>query len=302
MKISQLKHQIWLIDTILQNENIKRHQINEKWLKNLSINDLGKEYDRTTFNRDRKDISSTFGIEIGCQNDQYFIENKEDIQKNLLANWILNSFSISHLLRESQSLYHRILLEDIPSGRKYLGLVLEAMKQNTKIEFSYQRHQEENETKRLLSPFCVKIFNNRWYVIGQENGEEKAQAIRIFALDRIKSLQILAEKFQFPDDFDGNVYFSDCFGIFADRTILPEKIIIKATAEKSKYLKTLPLHHSQKELKTEGEFTFFEYFLRPTYDFRQEILLHGAEIEVILPESFRNEIKYITLKMSELYK
>lgn len=302
MKISQLKRQIWLIDTILQNENIKRHQINEKWLKNLYINDLGKEYDRTTFNRDRKDISSTFGIEIGCQNDQYFIENKEDIQKNLLANWILNSFSISHLLRESQSLYHRILLEDIPSGRKYLGLVLEAMKQNKKIEFSYQRHQEENETKRLLSPFCVKIFNNRWYVIGQENGEEKAQAIRIFALDRIKSLQILTEKFQFPDDFDGNVYFSDCFGIFADRTILPEKIIIKATAEKSKYLKTLPLHHSQKEIKTEGDFTFFEYFLRPTYDFRQEILLHGAEIEVISPLEFREKIAEIIHEMQKLYQ
>lgn len=302
MKISQLKRQIWLIDTILQNENIKRHQINEKWIKNMYINDLGKEYDRTTFNRDRKDISSTFGIEIGCQNDQYFIENKEDIQKNLLANWILNSFSISHLLKESQSLYHRILLEDIPSGRKYLGLVLEAMKQNTKIEFSYQRHQEENETKRLLSPFCVKIFNNRWYVIGQENGEEKAQAIRIFALDRIKSLQILTEKFQFPDDFDGNVYFSDCFGIFADRTILPEKIIIKAPAEKSKYLKTLPLHHSQKELKTEGDFTFFEYFLRPTYDFRQEILLHGAEIEVISPPEFREKIAEIIHEMQKLYQ
>ncbi|WP_404812356.1 WYL domain-containing protein [Capnocytophaga canimorsus] len=58
----------------------------------------------------------------------------------------------------------------------------------------------------------------------------------------------------------------------------------------------------QKEIKTEDNYTFFEYFLRPTYDFRQEILSHGAEIEVISPNWFREEIKEIVNQMQEGYK
>ncbi|MFJ1354261.1 WCX domain-containing protein [Capnocytophaga canimorsus] len=58
---------------------------------------------------------------------------------------------------------------------------------------------------------------------------------------------------------------------------------------------------SQKEIKTEDNYTFFEYFLRPTYDFRQEILSHGAEIEVISPNWFREEIQQIVAEMHKFY-
>ncbi|MFJ1378089.1 WYL domain-containing protein [Capnocytophaga canimorsus] len=61
------------------------------------------------------------------------------------------------------------------------------------------------------------------------------------------------------------------------------------------------LHRSQKEIKTEDNYTFFEYFLRPTYDFRQEILSHGAEIEVISPNWFREEIQQIVAEMHKFY-
>ncbi|WGU71123.1 WYL domain-containing protein [Capnocytophaga canimorsus] len=42
-------------------------------------------------------------------------------------------------------------------------------------------------------------------------------------------------------------------------------------------------------------------FLRPTYDFRQEILSHGSEIEVISPNWFREEIQQIVAEMHKFY-
>ncbi|WP_308442929.1 hypothetical protein [Capnocytophaga cynodegmi] len=53
---------------------------------------------------------------------------------------------------------------------------------------------------------------------------------------------------------------------------------------------------------TENNYTIFEYFLRPTYNFRQENLSHGAEIEVLSPNWFRNEIKKIVTQIQEIYK
>ncbi|MFK8281896.1 helix-turn-helix transcriptional regulator [Capnocytophaga cynodegmi] len=295
MKQDALNKQIWLIETILQQDGITLKEIKEKWLKSY-LNDEQKDFDRSTFNRYRNTIQDIFGISIICQNSKYYIDNKEDIQNNILKKWILNSFTISNFLQEWKSLYHRISLEDIPSGREYLRDIMEAMKQNEQISISYQRFQNDVTKHYVLAPYGVKIFKQRWYVVGFCS---ELKDIRIFGLDRILKLQRTTEKFKFPTDFNLELFFSSSFGVFTDKQI--ERVVLKTNEEKTKYLKSLPLHHSQKEIKTEDNYTFFEYFLRPTYDFRQEILSHGAEIEVLSPNWFREEIQQIVAEMHKFY-
>ncbi|RIY37294.1 WYL domain-containing protein [Capnocytophaga canis] len=296
MKQDTLNKQIWLIETILQQDGITLKEIKEKWLKSY-LNDEQKDFNRSTFNRYRNIIEDIFGISIICQNSKYYIDNKEDIQNNILKKWILNSFTISNFLQEWKSLYHRISLEDIPSGREYLRDIMEAMKQNEQISISYQRFQNDVTKHYVLAPYGVKIFKQRWYVVGFCS---ELKDIRIFGLDRILKLQRTTEKFKFPTDFNLELFFSSSFGVFTDKQI--ERVVLKTNEEKTKYLKSLPLHHSQKEVKTEDNHTIFEYFLRPTYDFRQEILSHGAEIEVISPNWFREEIQQIVAEMYSSYK
>jgi predicted DNA-binding transcriptional regulator YafY len=69
-----------------------------------------------------------------------------------------------------------------------------------------------------------------------------------------------------------------------------------------KYINTLPLHHSQEEIKITDEYSVFRYYIRPTYDFRQELLSHGAEIEVLSPQWFREEVSAICKEMNKLYQ
>ena len=295
MKQDVLSKQIWLIDTILKQNGMTLAEINEKWQKSTLNND-GTPFSRSTFNRYRNSIQDFFGIIIVYNNNKYIIDNQEDIKRDTLKKWILNSFTISNFLQEWKALYRRILLEDIPSGREYLREVMEAMKENQQITISYQRFQNDIEKHYVLAPYGVKIFNQRWYVVGFCS---ELKDIRIFALDRILKLQCVSEKFKIPEDFDLEVFFGSSFGVFTDKN--PEKIVLKVNEEKAKYLKSLPLHHSQREIRQEGNYTFFEYFLRPTYDFRQEILSHGAEIEVLSPDWFRQEIKMIVLDMQHLY-
>ena len=142
----------------------------------------------------------------------------------------------------------------------------------------------------------VKIFKQRWYVIG------KSDKVRIYALDRIPGLKITEDRFEMPPDFIPEEYFLHCFGIIHDEEIAPQTVKLKVSSWQANYLRALPLHHSQEELDRVEEGVIFQYFIKPTFDFRQEILSLGDDIEVVSPVSFRDEIGKVAKKMNELYK
>jgi predicted DNA-binding transcriptional regulator YafY len=82
-----------------------------------------------------------------------------------------------------------------------------------------------------------------------------------------------------------------------------EKIRIKVTDKnnKRKYLRTLPLHHSQREVEKHDDYSIFELTVYPSYDFIHEILSHGEELEVVEPAWVRNECKLYIEEMYKLY-
>ena len=80
-----------------------------------------------------------------------------------------------------------------------------------------------------------------------------------------------------------------------------ERIRIKTLGNKTKYIQALPLHHSQQEVERTAEYSIFEYLLRPTYDFCQELLSHGSDLEVLSPQPLREQIKSIVKNMEQFY-
>ncbi len=295
---SLLNRYIWLIDTILQAKKITFKEINEKW-KRSQLNITGESLPTRTFHNHRSQIEKLFDVNIECKSNQYYIENEEDITTNKVRNWLLNTFTVNNMLKERKNLMHRILLEDIPSGREHLNLLMDAMQTNKILKINYQSFFKDNITSFYFAPYCLKLFKQRWYIVGLHKEHNE---IRIYSLDRIKELVITNTIFNYPDDFAPEEYFKYSSGIFADHSIKMQKVSIKAYGVKRKYLQALPLHHSQKEIKNTDNYSIFEYKVRPTYDFRQTLLSHGVEIEVVSPESFRNEIKDIVRRMYNSYK
>ena len=84
--------------------------------------------------------------------------------------------------------------------------------------------------------------------------------------------------------------------------IKPEKVIIRAYGTQSKYLRTLPLHHSQKEIYTSDEYCDFEYQLCVTQNLISELLAKGKTIQVMEPENLRLEMKKCLYYMFNFYK
>ncbi len=290
---------IWLVDVIYQSGKITFEEINERWLRNEMSG--GEEMPLRTFHNHRKAIEEIFDINIECNKRggyYYYIENAEDIEKGGIRSWLLNTFAVNNLINESHYLKRRILLENIPSGQQYLTTVIEAMKNNLTIEIAYQSYWREESHTFEVEPYCIKIFKQRWYIIARSPYYDK---IMIYALDRILNMRYTEKKYIYPKSFDPQNYFHFSFGIIVDEEYDIETVQIKVYGNKCKYFRALPLHVSQQEIEESDGYSTFEYLLRPTYDFCQELLSHGNEVEVLMPLWLREQIKKTVEDMSKRY-
>jgi hypothetical protein len=291
---------IWLVDTIYRAKKITFEELNEKWIR--SEMSEGEEIPLRTFHNHRLAIETLFDINIECDRRNgyvYYIENTEDIEKGGVRSWLLNTFAVNNLINESHKLKNRILFEKIPSGQHFLTPIIEAMRDGLAIEITHQSFWRDEPYTFEIEPYCVKIFKQRWYVLAYNPYYED---MRIYSLDRIHNIRTTERKFKISNDFEPATYFDDSFGIIVDENMDPCTVEIKVFGNQRKYFNALPLHPSQEEITTTDEYAVFRYFVRPTYDFRQELLSHGAEIEVLSPVWFRDEMRAITLEMNKLYQ
>lgn len=299
--MNQLQKYTWLIDTIRRAGKITHKDLSDRWERNTEMSS-SKPLHRATFNRWRDAIFEQFGIIIDCQKVGgylYYIDNPEEIDEDRLKKWMLDSFAVGNIIGENLSLKGRILVDEIPSGRDYLTTMLEAMKNNRVVEITYRPFKKSHGYTFPIEPYCVKLFENRWYVLAYNS---RYDDVRLYGLDRIEDAWITDDTFRLPKDFDAAEVFSTAYGIVIGHDEKPERIVIRANEDHKHYLMSLPLHHSQRLVEDCGEYADFELYLSPTYDFVMKLLQVGAMIEVISPASLRKTMKGWISEMYELYR
>lgn len=301
--MSILNKYIWVVDTLHQagERGISLKELNEKWVRNETLS-CGEPIPRQTFDRWKGNILDLLGVIIECHTKggyRYYIENPEILSDCKLSRWLLDTYSTVNALSKHASLYNRILVEEIPSNRDFLAFIINAMKDNTVVVLAYKNFITEKELSFPICPYCLKMFQKRWYTLALSVHENK---LRIYALDRIVNAQLTEQHFNLPKDFDAKEYFSSYFGIVLDETVKEQRIILRAYKPHQNYLRTLPLHPSQKEIYTCDTYADYELSLRPTYDFAMELLHAGALVEVLEPESLRKQMYSWVKDLWNMYK
>ena len=300
MSKNQINKYVWLVETLYRAKKITLKEINRRWLEtDLSE---GLEIPRRTFHTWKNAVEEMFGLVIMCDKsdgDRYYIENREVLEDDGLQRWLLNTMSASNTLLDNKSLSDRILLESIPSGQTFLEDVMKAMKQGKVLEITYKSYWREHESTFRVAPYCVKLFRQRWYLVGNSVNEGK---IRIYSLDRFLEAKLTDEPFEYPKDFSPEVYFEGCFGIIREENCPLETVKLKVSPNQANYLRSLPLHHTQKELVQTADYSIFSVEVRPTFDFRQELLWNGDAIQVLEPLWLRQEMAKTVQRMRDNYK
>ena len=301
--MSILNKYIWIVDTLYQagERGISLKELNEKWIQNESLS-YGEPIPRQTFDRWKGNILDMLGVIIECHTKggyRYYIENPEILSNDRLSRWLLDTYTTANNLSKHASLHNRILVEEIPSNRDFLAFIINAMKDNTVVVLTYKNFITEKENSFPICPYCLKMFQKRWYTLALSVHENK---LRIYALDRIVNAQLTEQHFILPKDFDAKEYFASYFGMVLDETVKEQRIILRAYKPHQNYLRTLPLHPSQKEIYTCDAYADFELSLRPTYDFAMELLHAGALVEVLEPESLRKQMYSWVKDLWNMYK
>lgn len=289
-KTDAFRQYIWLVSTIKRYGKISLERLSKLWIDN-DLNE-GKPLSRTTFYRLKLAIDDMFGVCIECDAKdgfQYYISNPELLKNNSTQNWMLRTLTVNSLLLEALSIKDQILLEDIPAGVEHLETIITAIKSRQTLRMGYKKFSDSEPYATFIEPYCLKLFHQRWYLLGKS--ERRAGEFGIFALDRMTELTETERFFEMDSEFDSKTFFKDYFGIIPDKTVNVERIVLRAYPPMDNYLRTLPLHHSQKEITSEKSFALFEYQLAPTHDFVQAILKEGYELEVIEPKSLREKIQ-----------
>ena len=296
---------VWLIDTIYRAKRISYNDLNERWKRDIDFSS-GEELPKRTLKRWLDTIEVLFGINIdneGCGEYRYYIDDVESLTKDGMSSWLYNTFTVSNALASSKGIKDRILLEYVPSGQEYLQAIINAMKENRVVNITYYNHWREEERNYDVQPLCVKLFRQRWYMVGRATfscpGNE---AIWLLSLDRFRSLQVKNETFKMPKDWNAEEYFEGCFGVIRDHDYDKELVKLKVTAGQANYIRGLRLHKSQKEVERNDEYSIFTMFIRPTFDFIQELFWQGEDVEVLEPQWLREEMAAKIERMFNRYK
>lgn len=274
---------VWLVETIWQAGKITLDELSRRWERSKLNN--GSPMPRSTFNRHRSAVQDIFGIDIECDRSNgnvYYIANADSLSS--VMNWMVSSLAVNNMITESRSIQKRILLEPVPFAGETLQTLIEAMKENHRVELTYQGYGKP-ERDYIIEPYCIRLFKQRWYLLGHFDDK-----FRLFSFDRIVSVKVSDLQFKMPKDFDCESYFDEYFGMMTDSRVKPERVIIRAHGQERYYLRDLPLHHTQHEIGSTKDTVDFELYVRPTTDFLAAIFSRVGMVEIISPKHLKEEL------------
>lgn len=287
------KRYIWLVDLINRRKHVSFKEINEAWMRS-PLNETGDPLSERTFFNHKDAIAEMFGIEILNDRSLGFYIGRSDVGSDETSDWMLHTLCLNNVLHENADMKDRILMEKVPSSERFLTDIISAMRDFRVIRLCYQSFRHPEPFCFNVRPYCVKYFKQRWYLLGDSD-----LGLRIYSLDRFVDMEELEEHFEIPKGFDAEEYFGNYFGVIIGEE--PEDVKIRVVPDQVKYFRTLPLHGSQRETVQEDGSSVFSYHIAPTFDFVQEILSHGADVEVLEPAELRESIADIIAGMASRY-
>ncbi|MDD2819856.1 MAG: WYL domain-containing protein [Flavobacterium sp.] len=255
------------------------------------------EYAVRTFERDKKDIETLFGIVIQYNRKTKSYGIDEDEIEDQTVTRMIDAFSIHHALQEGNKLSPSVFLEKRKSlGTEHIHGIIHAIQNLCILKFTHQKHWEDFSTQRDVKPIAIKESQQRWYLVALDIKDE---TVKTFGLDRISNLKITDTKFK-PIVYNVEREFQHAFGV---ETYSPaEKVVLQFSWQQGNYIKTFPLHESQSILEENEDIIILEINIHTTNDIIMELLKYGSDVEVLEPQSLIALMKKRIEQMANLYQ
>jgi len=255
----------------------------------LGQDNLQVGFCQRTLSRDINDIREIFGVDILYSRKEkgYYIAIEEYSRPNFIE--MLETFEVLKLSQFENEIKNVVFFEQKQSkGTAYLKPIIYAITQRKKIKIRYEKYWEGTINYKLLEPYALKEIQNRWYLIAKND----KNFIAPYALDRIKEVNVeKSSDFIFPDNFDVAKLYQYNYGISIDNDLKPGKVIFSTDNIQAKYLKSLPIHNSQKIIEETESNVVFQLDIKLGDELVYKLLSYGDRITIIKPVELINLIK-----------
>ena len=194
-------------------------------------------------------------------------------------------------------------------GRNLIGSLFTAISNKQVLALKYHTYKDPEIREVVVYPYLLKEYNNRWFVIvGLENGK-----IFNYALDRIDDFKSMPHIDYIEPDEELESRFDDIVGVtlYKDKPI--EDILLWVNEEGCQYVKTKPLHGSQRDVKGEEDKAvrdrypalqggrFFRLQCILNYELEQLLMSKMNQLVVLEPATLKDSLINRIKKMDSLY-
>lgn len=275
-------------------EKIKRNQFPSFKEIHNHLEDVGFGVSKRTIERDIEAIRNEFGMEITFNRSKegYYIDEEKSINVESFVRFleIVNTAELlTESLAESKENLEYISFDKGGGlrGIELLNPLLTAIKEHRKIRFQHFSYQSEKSKGYSMKPYLLKEYQNRWYLIGIVKGVNET---RTFGLDRVSELEILDQIFVPCPKINPVQNFADAIGVIYSMD-KKQKVVLSFTPSQGHYVKSLPLHTSQKVIIDDEKECRIELNIVTNYELLQQILMHHDHVKVLEPTSLVEKVK-----------
>ena len=179
--------------------------------------------------------------------------------------------------------------------RETLEIVNQAIIGRKILKIEYFTMSRKRRSRRKIAPYRLWFFDGTFYLIAYC---QLRRDVRVFAVDRIRSIEVLEEAFNLPDESVLDSIMETSFGVFRGRNV---RVKIHFTPQAAGYIREKTWHATQKLTPLKDGGCLFEAEVAGTEEIKHWIMQWGANAEVLSPPELRRDIQGEAAAMVKCY-
>ena len=172
-----------------------------------------------------------------------------------------------------------------------------ALKERRVLKFQYRNLDTEKSQARQVHPYHLACVENHWYLFAFD---VKRQAMRTFALVRLKSPEITPERFKLPKKFDLNEYLKGSFSVFKGED--DHEVVVDFDSWAADLVRGRKWHASQEIIELPRRQLRLRLRLNSIHEAERWVLSWGAHATVIQPQALANRLRETAKALEARYQ
>ena len=244
-----------------------------------------------TLQRDIKDIAEMF--DVGIRNYRgygYYVDERSEETDIRYQELLMNFDLLTSMNQSSQSVGFILPEHHRPKGSDSIPILINAIKVQRFVEFDYILVRKGNKLiSKSVKPHFLKESLGLWYLLALDEHD----TLKAYGIDRMQNINVADKTFKRDETINPDELFKHSYGIWDDPSMPVEEIELSYSPLDGKFIKTTPLHSSQKIIIDNDTEFRISLRLRITNDFVMALLSRSASLTVIKPPSLRARIREI---------